>query len=95
MACTESVIDTFVPFRESAQAILHPVTEKCLPTSREDLVRISLMSYNEHDLVLWSIVHIMQSHNEFHGTETGAEVTGIDRATLYYILPDFRTQLLQ
>ena len=50
------------------------------------------MSHIENDVVPGSVVDIMQSGDEFHGTETRSEMSRIPGAAFNHIVPDFSAQ---
>ena len=95
MSDTECVIFAFFPFGKSAESAFHPVFEEGLPPACQYLVSIGLMPHIEYDLVSRGVEYIMKSDNEFHSTQTRAEMPRIRRTTVYDVLTDLGAQLFE
>ena len=88
MSRTECIIFAFRAFRETAYAVLHPVLAEGFAAPGDDLVGVGLMADIEHQLVGRSVIYIMETDNQFHSSEAGTKVPGIDRAAFYHIAAD-------
>ena len=69
MAYAEGIIFAFAHLRKAAQPAGAAQCSESLAPSGQHLVGIGLMPHVEDDFVKRSIIDIMQSYNEFHGTE--------------------------
>ena len=56
---------------------------------------ICLVAYVEDDLVLRSVVDIVESDNQFYRSETRSQMAGIDSTAFYHIVTDLLTEFLQ
>ena len=65
----ESVIGTFRPFRESADAIPGAVAFESLPASGQDLVRIRLVPDIKDQFIFRRIIDIVHADDEFDGAQ--------------------------
>ena len=50
---------------------------------------IGLVADVKDKFVFRSVENIVPSHDQFHGAETGTEMTWIGSAAFHHILPDF------
>ena len=88
MACAKRVIDAFGTFRESADAVLCTVELEYLTTAGDDFMGIGLMSHIKYDLILRSVIYIMQSHYQFYCSKAWSKVPRVDGAALYHIMTE-------
>lgn len=66
-----------------------------LPSTCQNLMAISLMTYIPYDAVLWGVIDIMQRHGQFQGTKARSEVSGIDSKFVDDVLTQFIAELWQ
>ena len=76
-------------------AMQFAVGAELLAAPGQNLMSVGLMPYIPHDAVVRSIVHIVQSHSQFHGTQARCQVAGIDRQLVHDVAPEFFTNLRQ
>ena len=76
-------------------AMQFAVGAELLAAPGQNLMSVGLMPYIPHDAVVRSIVHIVQSHSQFHGTQARCQVAGIDRQLVHDVTPEFFTDLRQ
>ena len=92
MTDSECIILAFGTLRKTTDAVLSPVLTERLTTTSYDLMGICLMTDIVDELILRSIIDIMQTHDEFDCSEARSQMTWIHRAALHHILADFSTE---
>ncbi len=92
MSGAKGVVGAFVPFGEAADAVPGAVFPEKFPPAGEYLVGVGLMPYVKDDFVLGGVEDGVQRHDELHGAQTAAQVTGIHGAALHHVLPHLLTQ---
>ena len=75
MACTEVVIDTLRPLQKARQSTLLANRVELIAASRENLVRICLVTSVDHNLVVRRVVHVVQGHSQFNSTKARPKVS--------------------
>ena len=69
MSGPECIVDAFRTFGEAADAVLLPVLPEDFLSSGQNLVGVCLMSDIKNHLVLGSVEHVMNTHDQFHRPE--------------------------
>ena len=89
----EGVIFAFAHFRETAQSPAAAQGLECFAPAGQNLMGIGLMAHIEDELVLRSVIDIMQRRNQLHRAETGPEMPRVFRAHLYHIRTELTAEL--
>lgn len=77
MARSKSVVFTLAHPGKAADPFIFTVCIKNLLSSGEDLVSVSLMAHIPYDLVVGSIIDVMERDRQLNNTEAGTEMSGV------------------
>ena len=93
MSGAEGIVWALVPLGETTDAVPRAVFPEQFPPTGNNLMGVCLMAYVKDDFILGGVEDSMERHDEFHRTQTGAQVAGIHGAAFHHVLTDFRTEL--
>ena len=71
MSRHKRVMDTFMRFRETGDAVLLAQCGKLLSASRQQFMSIALMSHVPDNGILWAVENTVESHSQLHDTQIG------------------------
>ena len=95
MASGKGIVRALIGIGKSAQAVKFAVIIELVPPAGKNLVGIGLVANIPHETVVGSVEHVVQSHNDFHGTHTGGKMPGVAREFMNHILSQLVTHLRQ
>ena len=89
MSATEGVVFAFRRKRERLDAIQFTVGTETLTPACQNLMSVCLMAYIPNDSVVWRIEHIVQCYSKFNYTQTGSQMSRVDRQFLDDVVAQF------
>ena len=95
MARTKRVVLALGHTREATNAAHLAIRREKIATLRDDLMRICLMAYIPHQLIVRCVVDIVQSNGQLNRTEARCQVARVFRALLDNVLAQLATILRQ
>ena len=95
MSCDEGVVLALCGVGEGREPFELSVCMKTVPSTREDLMRVSLMTYVPNELVLRGVEHIMEGYRQLDSTQRRSQMTGVLAQRLDDKIPQLRTHRRQ
>jgi len=89
------IILAFTAFRKTGQPVFPPQCVEFFTPSRQQFVRVALMSDVPNQFIVGRVEHIMQSDRQFDDAQTGAQMPARVRHDADNFLPDFLSQTRQ
>ena len=95
MSGDEGVVFTLRRISKRREAFELSVCMKAVPATRENLMRVSLMTYVPNELVLRRVEDIMQRYRQLDSTQRRSQMTGVLAQRLDDKIPQLRTHRRQ
>ena len=94
MPCFKTVVDAFVPFRETGDSPVFTERFKLCVPAGDQLMDIGLVADIEHNFVLGQVKYTVDRQGQLHYTEIGCQVPAVLGNGTDQFTPDFSGKVL-
>src|SRR5688500_2925812 len=95
MANTKCIIFALTAFGKSAEAIIFPVRYKIIAASRKYFMPVGLVANIPYQLIVRSVINIMERSGQFYNAEAGAKMAPMHTYYINDVLPQLVAELVE